>query len=72
MIDFFHDYLTFGSTLVYLVVFTILFILMDEYIAKPYRHYQMKKRAETDPETREALRISEEVHKLVKEGKLTG
>ena len=72
MIEFFHEHLNIWNTMIYLVVFTIIFILMDEYIAKPYRHRQMEKRAEHDPEVREALRLSEEVHRLQKEGKLTG
>ncbi|MGH7818194.1 MAG: hypothetical protein ACREQ9_00305 [Candidatus Binatia bacterium] len=70
--QFFHEHLNMWNTSIYLVVFTILFVLADEYIAKPYRHRQMENRAKTDPEVRAALETAERVHKLVKEGKLTG
>ena len=72
MVEFLHQHLNIWNTMIYLVVFTILFILMDEYIAKPYRHRQMEKRAEHDPHVREALRISAEVHERVKKGELSG
>ena len=72
MLEFFHHHLNIWNTMIYLVVFTVLFILMDEYIAKPYRHSQMMKRAEHDPGVREALRISDEVHEKVKKGELSG
>lgn len=72
MIQWLHDYLNMWNTSIFLIAFTVLFILMDEYIAKPYRHRQMQKRAKIDPEVREALELSDKVHKLVKEGKLSG
>ncbi|MEA2625222.1 MAG: hypothetical protein QOD06_1267 [Candidatus Binatota bacterium] len=43
---------------VILVVFTILFILMDEYIAKPIRHRKLQEKAKTDPEVRRILEIA--------------
>ena len=45
----------------FLVIFTIAFILMDEYIAKPIRRARLEKRALTDPKAAEAIRISNEV-----------
>ena len=60
----------FGTT-AFLTLFTIAFILMDEYIAKPIRHRRMVKKAETDPEVKRALEIGEEVEKLRKEVKIT-
>jgi hypothetical protein len=60
------------NTSILLVVFTIAFILADEYIAKPIRLRRMRERAKTDPEVRAALELSDRVHKLQKEGKLVG
>ena len=45
----------------FLIIFTIAFILMDEYIAKPIRRSRLEKRALTDPKAKEALRIADEV-----------
>ena len=59
-----------GTTL-FLVVFTVVFILMDEYVAKPIRHRRMVQKAKTDPDVRKALQIGEEVEKLRREGKVT-
>jgi len=72
MIQFFHQYLNMWNTSIFLVLFTIVFILADEYIAKPFRLHQMQKKAKTDPEVREALRIAEEVHEKVRKGELSG
>jgi hypothetical protein len=72
IIGFFHGHLNLWNTSLYLILFTVLFVLADEYIAKPYRVRRMKKRAEHDPEVREALRVAEEVHRLRRQGKLTG
>ena len=47
---------------IFLVVFTILFILMDEYIAKPLRKRRLETRAETEPEIRKVLEIAARVH----------
>jgi hypothetical protein len=60
------------NTSILLIVFTILFVLMDEYVAKPIRLRRMREQAKTDPEVRQALEIADRVHKLQKEGKLTG
>ena len=65
-------YLNVYNTSVLLIVFTILFVLMDEYLAKPIRLRRMREKAKTDPEVRQALELSDRVHKLQKEGKLTG
>jgi flagellar biosynthesis/type III secretory pathway M-ring protein FliF/YscJ len=43
---------------VILVVFTVLFILMDEYIAKPIRHRRLQEKAKADPEVRRILEIA--------------
>jgi hypothetical protein len=59
-----------GTTL-FLSLFTVAFILMDEYIAKPIRHKRMIEKAKTDPEVKRALEIGEEVEKLRREGKIT-
>jgi hypothetical protein len=45
---------------------------MDEYIAKPIRMRRMREQAKSDPEVRKALEVADRVHKLQKEGKLTG
>jgi hypothetical protein len=63
--------MTLLGTTAFLTLFTIAFILMDEYIAKPIRHKRMVEKAKTDPEVKRALEIGEEVEKLRKEGKIT-
>jgi len=51
----------FSNAGIFLLVFTILFILMDEYVAKPIRRRRLEARAKTDPKVRRALDIAEEV-----------
>ena len=63
--------MTLIGTSLFLTIFTIAFILMDEYIAKPIRHKRMVEKAKTDPEVRAALEVGEMVEKLRKEGKVT-
>ena len=63
--------MTLIGTSLFLTVFTIAFILMDEYIAKPIRHKRMVEMAKTDPEVKAALEVGEMVEKLRKEGKVT-
>ena len=63
--------MTLVGTTLFLTLFTIAFILMDEYIAKPIRHRRMVEQAKTDPEVAAALKLGEEVEKLRKEGKIT-
>lgn len=53
--------LDFWTTTIILVVFTFVFILMDEYVAKPWRRRRLEKKALTDPEVRRALEIAKEV-----------
>ena len=55
--------ITFSNAGIFLVLFTIGFILMDEYIAKPIRRRRLEERAKTDPKARRALDISEMVAK---------
>ena len=45
------------------MLFTVGFILMDEYIAKPIRRRRLEARAKTDPKARRALEIAEMVAK---------
>jgi hypothetical protein len=42
-------------------LFTIAFILMDEYVAKPLRRRRLERRAATEPKVRKALEIAEMV-----------
>lgn len=51
----------FSNAGIFLVLFTIAFILMDEYIAKPLRRRRLERRAATEPKVRRALEIAEEV-----------
>ena len=53
----------FSNAGVFLIVFTVGFILMDEYIAKPIRRRRLEARAKTEPKVRRALEIAEEVAK---------
>ena len=71
MLDTFKNSLDVWSTAAILVGFTIVFILLDEFVAKPVRRYRMEQKAKTDPVVREALEISDRVHALQKQGKLT-
>jgi hypothetical protein len=52
---------TFGNAGLFLIFFTVAFILMDEYIAKPIRRSRLERLAKTDPKIRRALEIAEEV-----------
>ena len=52
---------SFSNAGVFLIFFTIAFILMDEYIAKPLRRRRLERRALTEPKVREALAIAERV-----------
>jgi hypothetical protein len=53
--------ITFSNAGIFLILFTIAFILMDEYIAKPIRRRRLEERAKTDPKVRRALEIAAEV-----------
>jgi hypothetical protein len=53
--------ITFSNAGVVLILFTIAFILMDEYIAKPLRRRRLERRAATEPKVREALEIAKKV-----------
>lgn len=53
--------ITFENAGIFLIAFTIAFILMDEYIAKPIRRRRLVERAKTDPKIRRALEIAKEV-----------
>jgi len=53
--------ITFGNAGLFLIFFTIAFILMDEYVAKPIRRSRLEKRAKTEPNVKRALEISEQV-----------
>ena len=52
---------TFENAGLFLVLFTVAFILMDEYIAKPIRRARLEKRAKTEPRVREVLEIAKKV-----------
>lgn len=53
--------MNFYTASIFLTLFTIAFILMDEWIAKPIRRRRLEARRDTDPEVRRALEISERV-----------
>ena len=53
--------ITFENAGLFLIFFTIAFILMDEYVAKPIRRSRLEKRALTEPKVKRALEIAEEV-----------
>jgi len=53
----------FSNAGIFLIVFTVAFILMDEYIAKPIRRRRMQEKAKTDPEVRRALEIADRVER---------
>jgi hypothetical protein len=53
--------ITFSNAGIFLILFTIAFILMDEYVAKPIRRRRLEERAKTDPKVRRALEIAAEV-----------
>jgi hypothetical protein len=53
--------ISFSSAGIFLILFTIAFILMDEYIAKPLRRRRLERRAATEPKVRKALEIAEMV-----------
>jgi hypothetical protein len=53
--------ITFENAGIFLIFFTIAFILMDEYVAKPIRRARLEKRAKTEPKVRKALEIAAEV-----------
>jgi hypothetical protein len=53
--------ITFSNAGIFLILFTIGFILADEYIAKPMRRRRLERRAKTEPKVRRALEIAAEV-----------
>jgi hypothetical protein len=53
--------ITFANAGIFLILFTIAFILMDEYIAKPLRRRRLERRAVNEPKVRKALEIAEMV-----------
>ena len=53
--------ITFANAGLFLIFFTIAFILMDEYVAKPIRRSRLERLAKTDPKVRRALEIAAEV-----------
>ncbi len=56
----------FNATII-LTVFTVLFILMDEYIAKPLRRRRLEERRESDPEARKLLEVAEKAARMIAE-----
>ncbi len=61
--------INFSNAGIFLIFFTIAFILMDEYIAKPMRRSRLERLAKTDPKVREALEIAARVAAREKAGK---
>jgi hypothetical protein len=53
--------ITFSNAGIFLIFFTIAFILMDEYIARPWRRSRLERLAQTDPKVREALEVAKMV-----------
>ena len=53
--------ITFSNAGVFLILFTIAFILMDEYQAKPLRRRRLERRALTEPKVRKALEVGKMV-----------
>jgi hypothetical protein len=53
--------INFSNAGIFLILFTIAFILMDEYIAKPWRRARLERLAKTDPKVREALEVAARV-----------
>jgi hypothetical protein len=53
--------ITFANAGIFLILFTIGFILVDEYVAKPMRRRRLENRAKTEPKVRRALEIAAEV-----------
>jgi uncharacterized membrane protein len=51
------------NTTVFLVLFTIVFVLMDEYLAKPYRRRRIEELKKRDPEMRRILDRAVEEHR---------
>jgi hypothetical protein len=58
--------ITFSNAGIFLILFTIAFILMDEYVAKPLRRRRLERRAHTEPKVRRALEIAEMVAQRAK------
>ncbi len=56
----------FNATII-LTIFTVLFILMDEYIAKPLRRRRLEERRERDPKARALLEVAEKAAQLIAE-----
>lgn len=54
----------FNATII-LTAFTILFILMDEYIAKPLRRRRLEERRESDPAARKLLEVAEKAAQTI-------
>jgi hypothetical protein len=61
--------INFSNAGIFLIFFTIAFILMDEYIAKPMRRSRLERLAKTDPKVREALEIAAKVAAREKAGR---
>ena len=55
--------MNFYSASLILICFTVAFILMDEYVAKPIRRKRLQEKAKTNPEVRRALEIAAEVER---------
>jgi hypothetical protein len=55
--------MNFYSASLILILFTVAFILMDEYVAKPIRRKRLQEKAKTDPVVRRALEIAAEVER---------
>lgn len=53
--------ISFYNAGIFLVLFTIGFILMDEYVAKPLRRKRLERRAVTEPKVRKALEVAARV-----------
>lgn len=51
------------NTSVFLALFTILFVLMDEYVAKPYRRRRIETLKKRDPELGRLLDQAVEEHR---------
>lgn len=56
----------FNATII-LTVFTVIFILMDEYVAKPIRRRRLEARRESDPKARALLEVAEKAARLIAE-----
>jgi flagellar biosynthesis/type III secretory pathway M-ring protein FliF/YscJ len=59
--------MTAANASIILIVFTIIFILMDEYVAKPIRRKRLEARRDRDPEARKLLEVAEKAAQIIAE-----